>query len=200
MKISRNIILFAILLFAAIPLYGSSAIVSVHNANYSDIDALIYDFTHKPITKSNCKEYSICAEELKHSATNRIDCEYAIRFKDFVDFLSGNNPNARFYYGEFSQLEDMLNLSITTLYEDSIVSILEFEVNGISVRALHNKTQTKWIRVSITSHKDSPFSSNISEVGAMEDMYVLYDDTLESKSFLPITEVKIISMTDGLND
>ena len=95
-------------------------------------------------------------------------------------------------------MEDMLNLSITTLYEDSIVSILEFEVNGISVRALHNKTQTKWIRVSITSHRDSPFSSNISEVGAMEDMYVLYDDTLESKPFLPITEVKVISMTDGL--
>lgn len=71
---------------------------------------------HKPITKSICKEYSICAEKLKHSATSRIELEYAIRFKDFVDFLSGNNPNARFYSGEFSQLEEMLNLSITTLY------------------------------------------------------------------------------------
>ena len=198
MKISRNIILFAILLFAAVPLHGSSAIVSAHNANYSDIDALIYDFMHKPITKSICKEYSICAEKLKLSATNRIDCDYAIRFKDFLDFLSGNNPNARFYSGEFSQLKEMLNLSITTLYEDSIVSILEFEVNGISVRALHNKTQTKWIRVRITSHRDSPFSSNISEVGSMEDMYVLYNDTLESKSFLPISEVKIIKISDGL--
>lgn len=92
----------------------------------------------------------------------------------------------------------MLNLSMTTLYDDNILSILEFEVNGIAVRVLRNKTKTKWIRVSITSHRDSPFSSNISEVGAMEDMYVLYDDTLESKPFLPITEVKIISLTDGL--
>lgn len=198
MRKPRIIILLTILLFAAAQLQGSSATVSAHKANYSDIDALIYDFMHKPITKSICKEYSICAEKLKLSATNRIDCEYAIRFKDFVDFLSGNNPNARFYSGEFFQLEDMLNLSIKTLYEDSIVSILEFEVNGISVRALHNKTQTKWIRVGITSHRDSPFSSNISEVGAMEDMYVLYDNTLESKSFLPISEVKIISITDGL--
>lgn len=109
MRKPRIIILLTILLFAATQLHGSSAMVPAHNANYSDIYTLIDDFIQKPITKSGCKEYSICAEELKHSATNRIDCEYAIRFKDFVDFLSGNNPNVRFYSGEFSQLEDMLN-------------------------------------------------------------------------------------------
>lgn len=193
MSLNRILIFIPLLLSANIEIQGAGL-----KADFQDIDALVYDFMHKPITKGKCKEYSVCAEELKLSATNRIDSEYAIRFKDFVDFLSGNNPNARFYSGEFSQLEDMLNLSMTTLYDDNILSILEFEVNGIAVRVLRNKTKTKWIRVSITSHRDSPFSSNISEVGAMEDMYVLYDDTLESKPFLPITEVKIISLTDGL--
>ena len=193
MSLNHFLILIPLLLSANIEIQGAGL-----KADYQDIDALVYDFIHKPITKGNCKEYSICAEELKLSATNRIDSEYAIRFKDFVDFLSGNNPNARFYSGEFSQLEDMLNLSVTTLYDDTILFILEFEVNGISVRVLHNKTNTKWIRVCITSHRDSPFSSNISEVGAMEDMYVLYDNTLESKPFLPITEVKIIHISDGL--